>query len=70
MIYSDEINKTCFLCSHAQINDDDHVFCRLKKKNAVKPHDGCKRFDYDIFKKRVRRKKQFKTDFSPEDFTL
>ena len=70
MIYSDEINKTCYLCSHAQIAEGDVVFCNLKKKNIAKPQDGCKLFDYDIFKKTVRRKKQFKTDFSPEDFTL
>ena len=70
MIYSDEINNTCYLCLHAQISEDDTVFCLKKKKNAVNPQNGCKKFDYDIFKKQVRRKRQFKTDFSPEDFTL
>ena len=72
MIYSEDINKVCALCIHAQKLEDneDEMYCTLYKKNTAATNGDCKKFKYDIFKKTVRRKKQFKTDFSPEDFIL
>lgn len=73
MIYSDDINRVCGLCCHANIQGDsesDTVYCTLKKKSTDKAQACCKKFVYDIFKKQVRRKKRLKNDFSAEDFTL
>lgn len=72
MIYSNEINKVCALCRNAERieNNEDEMFCILKKKSVPVSAGDCKKFDYDIFKKIVHRKKRLKTDFSAEDFSL
>ena len=72
MIYSNDINKVCALCLHAEFieNNETAMHCTLKKINVDKAAPDCGKFVYDIFKKQVRRKKRLKTDFTPEDFTL
>lgn len=72
MIYSEDINKVCALCQHADfINDNDAAMhCRIKNVNVDKSHPDCGNFEYDIFKKQVRRKKRLKTEFSADDFKL
>ena len=71
MIYSDDINKICALCCNAEhISDnEDEMYCSKKKKNTA-INDSCKKFEYDIFKKPVHRKRRLNSEFSPEDFTL
>ena len=71
MIYSEDINKVCALCEHAQAieGSEDTLLCSLSKKNTAIT-DSCAKFKYDIFKKPVRRKRRLKTDFNPEDFVL
>lgn len=71
MIYSEDINKVCGLCVHAQkLEGDDEMFCTLFKKNTATTQGDCKKFKYDIFKKTVRRKRRLKTEFTAEDFEL
>lgn len=72
MIYSNEINKVCALCRNAETieNNENEMFCRLKKQSMSISAGNCKKFDYDIFKKVVHRKKRLKTNFSAEDFSL
>ena len=72
MIYSEDINKVCALCVHANLSDEevDEIFCtRYNKKTAATKSD-CKKFKYDILKKPVRRKRRLKTSFTAEDFRL
>lgn len=71
MIYSEDINKICALCRSAEVlqDNEDELFCSSRKKN-VPINNTCKKFEYDIFKKTVHRKRRLKTDFSPEDFSL
>lgn len=72
MIYSEDINRICALCTHASKADadDEMMYCELKKQNMPFASPDCGKFSYDIFKKKVHRKKRLKTDFSAEDFTL
>lgn len=72
MIYSEDISKICALCVNAQIlqDNENEIYCEKRKKNMLIHNDGCKKFEYDIFKKTVRPKRRLKTDFSPEDFSL
>ncbi|MGN0162157.1 MAG: hypothetical protein ACI4EA_01065 [Candidatus Ornithomonoglobus sp.] len=72
MIYSEDINKVCALCTHASKVDgtDEVMYCELKKQNMPASTSDCGKFSYDIFKKVVHRKKRLKTDFSAEDFSL
>lgn len=72
MIYSDDINRICALCVNADFlsENNDSMYCRIKKVNVDKSHPDCGKFKYDIFKKPVRRKKRLKTDFSADDFKL
>ena len=70
MIYSKEIDKICGLCIYASLDKDNKIYCNKKKKALEYTDEACKKFSYDIFKKRVRRKKQFLSDFKPEDFSL
>ena len=70
MIYSEDISRVCGLCRHADKLTDDEMRCRLHRKNVSVTAADCGKFDYDIFKKTIRRKKRLKTDFSAGDFSL
>lgn len=72
MIYSENINKVCGLCVNAESIDgnDESMFCTVKKENVGISDTECKKFQYDIFKKKVRRKKRLKTNYDPNDFKL
>ena len=70
MIYSDNINRVCGLCCHAEKRTDDEMFCDLHKKTVPLSAPDCGRFEYDIFKKPVHRKRRLKTAFSADDFSL
>lgn len=69
MIYSPDIEKKCALCLFAKKIEDEQFFCE-KKKKFVRLDDTCKKFDYDIFKKTVRRRPSLSVSVSPEDFKL
>ena len=70
MIYSENINRVCGLCRHADRLTDDEMRCRLRRKNVSVTAADCGKFDYDIFKKTVRRKKRLRTKFTADDFSL
>ena len=72
MIYSENIDKICAYCRHAEPTapDAERTQCALYKKEVGKTDPACDKYIYDIFKRPVRRKKRLKTDFSAEDFKL
>ena len=70
MIYSDEINKICALCRKARSENDTEIFCERKNKFFSQNNEACKKFEYDILKKKVKRMRALKTNFKKEDFTL
>lgn len=72
MIYSEDINKVCALCLHAEpIKDKENtMYCRLRKKEFDGSTPDCGKFEYDIFKKTVHRKKRLKTNYNADDFKL
>ena len=70
MIYSDEINKICAVCVMATESGDGEILCTKKNKTFPATTTGCRKFRYDILKKRVKRMRRLKTDYKKEDFTL
>lgn len=70
LIYSEDINRVCGLCSHADTLTESELRCRLHRKNVSVTDPDCGKFDYDIFKKSVRRKKRLRTKFTADDFSL
>ena len=73
MIYSPDIEKKCALCQKARLvkeGDCDKIVCEHKKDLLDINTPACKRFEYDIFKREVRRRKEFSTNVSAEDFEL
>ena len=73
MIYSPDINKKCALCQRAKIlNDGDKevILCELKGKTLPFDSDGCTKFDYDIFKRKVKRRKAYINNVEEEDLSL
>ena len=73
MIYSPDIEKKCALCQKARIiseGNEEKIFCEYKGKMLDISSDACKKFDYDIFKRKVRRRKEFSADVSAQDFEL
>lgn len=69
MIYSKIENKKCYLCVHAEKVFSGNVECSVK---GTVPEDFCcKKFKYDIFKKKVKPHKSLqKNKFDKEDFVL
>lgn len=70
MIYSADINRICALCRNAEKLNDDEIYCSMLRENMSASYSDCPSFDYDIFKKTVKRKKRLKTNFSAKDFSL
>lgn len=70
MIYSQDINKICGVCQLSNKMSDDKFYCEKKKQTVSINDTACDKFKYDILKRHVRRTKQLKTDFLPEDFSL
>ena len=70
MIYSPDIEKKCALCIYSKKTEDEIYFCEKKKKFVKLDEMACKKFEYDIFKKQVRRRPHLSTSVLPEDFTL
>ncbi|MCH5185765.1 MAG: hypothetical protein J1F64_06530 [Oscillospiraceae bacterium] len=48
---------------------DGYILC-VKDGGYYKLDHTCAVFKYDIFKKQIRRKKEFSTSFTAEDFKL
>ena len=70
MIYSETENPECVICVHAKSGTvSGNVTCDIK---GTVPEDFCcKRFKYDIFKRKVHPKKTFlQKNFSKEDFEI
>ena len=71
MIYKGVDNPRCVFCVNSKKCDEDEmVFCAKKNKN-VKEDFVCRKYEYDIFKREIKRKK--KPDFSrfsEEEFRL
>lgn len=71
MLYSQDINKVCALCEHADAatGSDTHIKCAVHNEYRAKS-DSCKHFVYDIFKKQTRRPKRRQKTYSADDFKL
>lgn len=70
MIYSDDIQKVCSLCVFSESYGGEEIFCSKYKKPVGVADEACKKYKYDILKRKVRRRKPPRTDFSEEDFKL
>lgn len=70
MIYSDEINRVCGLCSHARLLDGDDVYCEKKRRNYTVSREACRKFKYDIFKRSAKRRRRKLKTYSSSEFEL
>lgn len=61
----------CGFCVYGKLMaDNEHIICQ-KRKNIYEFNDICKKFEFDILKKDVRRRKKPDfSKFSPENFEL
>lgn len=72
MIYSEEINKICGLCLHAEYTDGsgDDMYCSKRRRNVTAGCEACRKFKYDILKRTARRKRKKLKTYSSSDFEL
>ncbi len=70
MMYSPDIEQKCALCRYSKKIDgvDRELVC--EKFGVVASSYVCKKFKYDIFKKKVKRRKPIDTNYSPDDFSI
>ena len=72
-MYSKEIEHKCGLCVFSEPAKGviTHIRCKKRNEYMATGHAPCNEYKYDIFKKKVRRKKDKALQgFSPEDFAL
>ena len=70
MLYSKIENPGCYICANADYCDvSGNMMCKLK---GTVPEDFCcKKFKYDIFKKKVKpHKKLILNKFTEKDFSI
>ena len=72
MIYSDDIEKKCALCVFAEPikGNAEHMKCTKRNEYVGTNNDGCGTFQYDILKRKPRRRKINMKKFKPNDFEL
>ena len=70
MIYSKVENPKCATCANCEIQENGgNVLCEIK--GTVPADYCCRKYKYDIFKKKIKpRKKLIKNKFSKDDFLL
>ncbi len=69
MVYSQDIERKCALCQFGEpIPDTLEVLC--KKYGVVEYNYVCKKYKYDIFKKKVKRKRDIGIEYNEEDFFI
>ena len=70
MIYSKVENPKCGLCTHSDSNKTSgNILCDIK--GTVPADFCCKKFTYDIFKKKIKpRQNRNVKEYSTEDFSL
>lgn len=70
-LYSEvtDVIKNCSTCKYASpLHSVDDVMC--SKKGLVSKKYCCKSYDYNRLMKRPPKKRQIKTDFTAEDFSI
>jgi len=70
MIYSKVDNPLCSNCIHAKLTENGgNVLCDIK--GTVPADFCCKKYKYDIFKKKIKPRKTLKINkFSKQDFDI
>ena len=70
-LYSEvtEVSKICATCKYARelCSTGD---CMCSKKGLVSADFSCKSYDYNRLMKRPPKKRQIKTNFTAEDFSI
>ncbi len=72
MIYSDNIDMVCRFCIYAEAvaGSNDHMRCQ-KRCEFVPLGFSCNEFEYDIFKKIVRKRRApARKSYTADDFKL
>lgn len=72
-MYSKDNEPICGTCVFSEPAKGVETHCMCKKRNeyASKSRKGCEEYKYDIFKRKVARKKNTGLEgFSPDDFKL
>ncbi len=72
-MYSKDIEPVCGLCVFSKEAKGVACYCMCEKRNEYvrSSRDACEAYRYDVFKRKVSRKKNISFgEFSPEDFIL
>lgn len=69
MIYEQDIEKKCALCQKSKpiVGSLDMV---CEKYGVVAYDHVCKKYKYDIFKKKLKRKNRIEGEYTEEDFSI
>lgn len=69
-MYSEDIEKVCGYCVHSKKTDDP--FLMICEKNGEVPfRNVCKKFKYDIFKKKIHKRSRCEgKNFTADDFSI
>ena len=69
-MYSPDIEKICALCVNAKKTDDPFQF-QCSKKGSVRYNFTCKKFRYDIFKKKLPPRRNLNEKiYTEDDFSI
>ena len=70
MIFKNKPNPMCCLCEFSSEDSSGKFFCSQKNKE-VSEDDKCRKYKYDIFKKKILPEKKIDfSKYSKEDFRL
>ena len=70
MIFKNQPKPMCCFCEFSSEDDSGAIICS-KKNKQVAEDDKCRKYKYDIFKKKIIPKKNIDfSKYSKEDFRL
>ena len=68
-VYAKDIEPKCASCQHGRaIAGTLDVMCEYR--GIVAYNYRCRKYKYDIFTKKIHRKKRIETGFTAEDFSI
>lgn len=68
-MYSPDIEKKCATCQFAKkIDGTMDMLC--KTRGVVSYNYICRKYKYDIFKKKIHKKKSLDTNYTADDFSI
>ena len=69
-MYSQDVDAKCIYCMFGEAMKLNKLEVICSFYGIVSYNHSCKKFKYDVFKKKIRKKVSIKTSYTADDFSI